>query len=65
MMIEDVLDPQEFERQSNQENSVGRITTLNDIESASQVDPPGVKKLPKQRAAVFDQISEKAMAFFG
>ena len=53
-MVENVLNPQELERQRNQENVVGRIAALNDMKSASQIDPPRVQKLPKQRAAVFD-----------
>ena len=62
-MIEYELDSQELKWQRHQENIVGGITRLNDIKSVSQIDPPGVKKFPKQRAAVFEQVSEKAMTF--
>src|SRR5271157_387262 len=64
MVIEDVLDPQQFERQSNQENIVGRITALNDMKAAPQKDPPSVEKLPKERPAVFREIAQGSASFF-
>ena len=51
-MVKDVLDPQEFEWQSNQENVVRRITALNGMEPTPQIDPPRVQELPKERPAV-------------
>src|SRR5208283_4076652 len=64
MMIEDVLDPQQFERQSNQENIVGRITALNDMKAAPQEYPPSVEELPKEGPAVFPEISQGSVSFF-
>jgi hypothetical protein len=64
-MIEDVLHSQELERQGHQEDIVGRIATLNDLKSVSQVDPPTVEELPKQRASEFAQIPQSAVPFFG
>src|SRR5271157_3232092 len=64
MVIEDVLDPQQFERQSNQENIVGWITTLNDMKAVPQVDPPSMEELPKERPAVFREIPQGSAAFF-
>src|ERR1035438_1635187 len=64
MMIEDVLHPKQFERQSNQENIVGRITALNDMKATPQEDPPGVEELPKKRPAVFPEITQGSTSFF-
>src|SRR5215831_14273276 len=63
-MVEDVLDAQEFERQDKQENIVGRITTLNDMKSTPQIDPPRVQKFPKQRTRVLAEIAEGTVSFF-
>src|SRR5260370_9103538 len=64
-MIENVFHSQESERQGNHENRVGGITALNDMNSAPQVDPPGVEKLPKQRPEVFTQVPVEIISFFG
>src|SRR5271157_1645207 len=64
MVIEDVLDPQQFERQSNQENIVGRIAALNDMKAAPQEDPASVEELPKERPAVFPEITQGSASFF-
>src|ERR1035438_10270152 len=64
MMIEYVLDPQQFERQGDQENIVGRITGLNDMKAAPQKDPPSVEKLPKERPAVFPEMTQGSASFF-
>src|SRR5712664_273716 len=45
MMIEDVFDAKEFERQSNEENGVRRIAALNDMKSVPQIDPPCIEEL--------------------
>src|SRR4030095_7516325 len=57
-MIKNVLNAKKFKWQGNQDNIVGGITALNDMKSASQIDPPRVQELPKKRAAVFAQIPE-------
>jgi len=63
VMIEDVFDAQEFKRQRDQENVVGRIAALNDMESAPQKDPPGVQEFPEQGATVLAKVAEGAIAF--
>src|SRR5580704_1927791 len=35
------------------------------MKSVTQIDPPYIPKLPKQRATVFPQISKRAIAFLG
>src|SRR5271166_60622 len=42
VMVEDVLDPNKFEGQGDQENIVWRIAALDYMESASQIDPPRI-----------------------
>src|ERR1039458_5209023 len=58
VMIKDVLDTQELERQRDEENIVRRVTTLNDLKSVPQVDPPTEQDFPKQRAGEFNQIAQ-------
>jgi hypothetical protein len=65
VLVENVFHSQEFERQGNQENSVGGVAALQDMNPAPQVNPPRVEKLPKQRAAVLAQIPVEAVSFFG
>src|SRR6516164_586036 len=64
MMIKDVSDSQQFERQGNQEDQIRRIAALNHMESAPQKDPPRIPKLPKQRTAVFPEVPNMAVPFF-
>jgi hypothetical protein len=35
------------------------------VEPPAQVDPPRVEKLPVQRATIFHQVPEQAIALFG
>src|SRR6516162_6924920 len=65
MMIENILDPKESERQGNQENTIRRIAALNDLKSAPQKDPPRVPKFPKQSTPVFEQIPKGGTSFCG
>jgi hypothetical protein len=65
MVIEDVRDSQDLKWQSNQENVIRRVAPLDDMEPVAQIDPPGVYKLPKQCAAVFEQIAEETFPSFG
>ena len=51
-MIKDVFNPQKLKQERNKENIVWRVATLNDVESAAQIDPPRVDKLPKQSTTV-------------
>ena len=46
-MIKDVLDAQQLEWQSDEKNIVGRVASLNDIETPEEINPPCVHKLPK------------------
>src|SRR5438445_10361140 len=52
VMIKDVFNPQKLKQERNKENIVWRVATLNDVESAAQIDPPRVDKLPKQSTTV-------------
>src|SRR6185437_686859 len=63
--IEYVFDSQQFEWERDQKNVVGRIARLNNLESMPQIDPPGIEKFPKQCAAVFPSVSERAVSLFG
>src|SRR5580704_8457071 len=65
VMIKNVFDAQEFEREGYQENIVGGITALNDLKPVPKIDPPGVEELPEKCAAEFDKITEGAVPFFG
>jgi hypothetical protein len=56
VVIEDIFDPEEFERQSNQDNIVRGIAPLNDMKTVPKIDFPSVQKLPKQSTAIFVQI---------
>ena len=58
MMIENILDAYQFEGQGNEEDGVGRVATLNDVETPAQIDPPSVEKLPEQCTGIFRQIAE-------
>src|SRR6266851_3401859 len=62
-MIENVLNPEEFERQGNHENVVRGIAALNDMKSTSPIDSPCVEKLPKKSAAVFVEVPQGTIAF--
>src|SRR5664280_3823723 len=64
MMVEEVLEPHQFEQQGDQENIVGRITSLNDMKTAPQEDPPSVEELPKERPAVFPEKTQGSASFF-
>ena len=57
-MVENVLDPQDFERQSNQKDIVWRIAALNNVKSVRKVDPARVQELPEQSTGVFPEITE-------
>ena len=65
MVVEDVLDAEEFKGQRYEENIIWRIAALNHAEPATQEDPPGVQKFPNQREAVFVHIAERTVPFFG
>src|ERR1035437_73838 len=65
MMIEDVLDPEDFEEQGNQENIVRGIAALNHVKPSPQIDPPGEKELPKQGATELPYIALGAVPFLG
>lgn len=56
MVVKNVSHSEDLERKRDQENVVRWIATLNHVESASQKDPPGIQKLPKQCGAIFVQI---------
>src|ERR1700689_1188731 len=60
-MIEDVFDPEQFERQGDNKDVVRRIAALNDMKSVLQIDPPRVKELPKQRGGVFAPVTEQVI----
>jgi hypothetical protein len=64
-MIEYVLHANEFERESDQENVVGRIAALNDVKTASQKDPPREKELPKQRTTELPHVTQRAVPLLG
>ena len=42
MVVKNVLDSQEFEGQGNQENIVGGVTALHNMESMPEVDPAAI-----------------------
>ena len=64
MMIEDVLNSKQLERQGYHENVIGRIATLDNMESAPQINPPSVESLPKQSPAELPQIAEGTIPLF-
>src|ERR1035441_7263863 len=45
VVVEDVFHPKQFEGQSNEEDIVRWVTTLNDMEAATKVNPPSIEKL--------------------
>ena len=47
VVVEYVFDAERPERQRNQENVVGRVTTLDYVKSAPNKDPPTQYKLPE------------------
>lgn len=63
MVIEDVFYAKQLERQRHQENEVGRIAALNDINALFEVDFPCQHGFPEQRRAVFEQKSERPARF--
>ena len=65
MMVEYILDPQQLEGQGDQKDAVGRVATLDDIESRAKIDPPSVKEFPEQRGCIFAEITEGAVSFRG
>src|SRR5579872_4977703 len=60
-MIEDVLNPEQLERQCDQENIVWRVAPLNDMKSMPKVNPPRIPELPKECAAILPQIPERTI----
>jgi hypothetical protein len=64
-MIEHVLNPKKSERQSDQENVVGRVTALNHVKTSPQIYPPGKKELPEQGATELPHITQGAVPFLG
>jgi hypothetical protein len=56
-MIENIFDAEKFEWQGDQKNVVGRITSLNHIESVPQIDPQCIQELKSESASIFSHIA--------
>src|ERR1700685_36286 len=65
VMVEDVLDPEQLERQGHQKNIIGGIAALNDVKSTTEINPPGVHKFPEQSPAELPQIPQRTVALGG
>jgi hypothetical protein len=58
VVIKNILDPEQFERQRDQEDVIRRIASLDHLKPPPQINPPGEKTLPKQGAAEFPDVTQ-------
>lgn len=65
VLIEDVLLPQELERQRYQKNIVWWIAALNNVKALCQSDPPCEQRLPEDCVSIFKQVAERASCLNG
>ena len=63
VMVEDVFDAEELEWESDEENIVGRIAALKDVEAAAEENPPREQELPKERPAELPYVAKCAVPF--
>ena len=64
VMVEDEPDTENvFEEASGQEQEVGRVAGVENVEAAPEEDAPREDELPKQRRRVLDGIAERSLRF--
>src|SRR5208337_2083862 len=59
VMIEHEFFPeQEFEKSTDDEDQIGRIAGMDDVEPVGEENAPRQQRFPEERRGIFEQISE-------
>ena len=63
MVVENIFDSEDLERERNQENVVRRVAALNNIEATPEIDEPRIEKFPEKDEAILVYIASGAVPF--